>query len=392
MITQARTLLSLLSITAFISAALAVSTSQEANWADSVVETEEEGPGVLIIPMDGQMHTDIRAELYEGLTEKIKEANPDLIIVELYSRDRKNNFAYLMGYGDPNEFNPFNDIDLVDIAKVFQIELKDIPQVVWVKDSSGSSTVLSFSWPIMYMSEGAFLRATTQVADFNNIDAEDTRGKIREFRTIHSKIVAEYGDRSHALVRAFIDPDVPLSGTWKGQKVVWEENTFGDFKVDQGEDDMPQLTAITATELDISKGIVSSIQDVLLAQGIRGSYHIVGKDITAEIVKNKEDWRKKLEKAHELWNDALQYEQWAEQDEARKNRMNELRSLKQLLNILEKSTPVETRMRRPFRPGVTIPYLKQRIKGVEELLDAMKNGNQGGRGGGRGGGGGGGRG
>ncbi|MBC8309215.1 MAG: hypothetical protein ISR75_05770 [Phycisphaerales bacterium] len=390
MITQARTLITLLSLTAFLASSFAVSAPQEANWADSVVETESEGTSILIIPMDGQMHTDIRADLYKGLTERIKEANPDLIIVELYSRDRKNNFAYLMGYGDPNEFNPFNDNDLVDIAKVFQIQLKDIPQVLWVKDSSGASTVLSFSWPIMYMSEGAFLRATTQVADFNNIDAEDTRGKIREFRTIHSKIVAEYGDRSHALVRAFVDPDVPLSGTWKGQKVVWEENTLGDFKVDQGEDDMPQLTAITATELDISKGIVASIQDVLLAQGIRGDYHIVGKDITAEIIKNKEDWRKKLERAHELWNDALQFEEWAGSADARKNRMNELRSLKQLLNILEKSTPVEVRMRRPFRPGVTIPYLKQRIKGVEQLLEDMKGG--GGRGGGRGGGGGGGRG
>ena len=61
-----------------------------------------------------------------------------------------------MGYGDPNEFNTFNAEDLIDIAKVFYIELKGIKQVAWVKDSSGASTVLALSWPTIYMSSGAF--------------------------------------------------------------------------------------------------------------------------------------------------------------------------------------------------------------------------------------------
>ncbi len=370
--------------------------SQQTKWADSVVETDEEGPGILIIPMKGQMTTDIRAELYEGLVDRIKAADPDLIIIEMLSHDRKNDFAYLMGYpngnGEQEDFNQFNDDDIVHIANVFYQELNKFPQAIWVQDSSGASTVLALSWPTMYMSDSAFLRATTQAAGFMNIDAEDTFGKIRAFATVHSKVIAEYGGRGHALVRAFIDPDISLSGTWKEQKVEWEEGTNGDLVIDYGVDDMPNLAAITATELDISKGIVSSIGDILLAQGIRGTYHIVGKDITAEIIKNSEDWRKKLVKAHDYWNDALQFEQWAGLGEERKNRLGELRCLKSLLNILEKSSPVETRMKRPFRPGVTIPYLKQRIKGIEELLEDMKNGNQGGRGGGGGGRGGGGRG
>jgi len=269
--------------------------------------------------------------------------------------------------------------------------LKDIPQAIWVKDSSGASTVLALSWPTMYMSESAFLRSTTQSAGFMSIDAEDTYGKIREFNVINSKIVAEYGDRGHALVRAFIDPPISLSGTWKDQKVEWEEGTNGDFTIDSGEDDMPTLEAITATELDISKGIVSSISDILLAQDIRGSYHLVGKDITADIIKDSEDWRKKLEKCEEYWRDALQSEQWATLGEERKNRTNELRSLKSILNIIKKSNPVKLRVRWILRTGQPIEYLKARIKSLEELLEDMKNGDQGGHGGGRGGGGGGGR-
>ena len=61
-------------------------------WSDSVVETEEEGTSVMIIPMDGQMHTDIRHDVYDDLVDRIKEINPDLIIVEMLSMDWKNNF------------------------------------------------------------------------------------------------------------------------------------------------------------------------------------------------------------------------------------------------------------------------------------------------------------
>ena len=261
--------ISVFAVCGFVSLAQAVPDTGDLKWSDSVVQTDEEGDGVLIIPMQGQMTTDIRAGLYEGLVDRIKEADPDLIIVELLSRDRVNNFAYLMGYGDRYEFNPFDAEDLVDITEVFGVELRKFKQVAWVQDSSGSSTVLSLSWPTMYMSRGAFLRSTMQVSDFNNIDAEDTRGKIREFRVIHTKAVAEFGDRSYALVRAFVDPDIACSGSWKGKKVEWEESTVGDYVIDPGVDQMPTLTATQATEVAISEGIVKNIKDVLLAQGIR---------------------------------------------------------------------------------------------------------------------------
>ena len=357
-------------------------------WSDSVVKTEDLGKGILVIPMEGQMHTDIRASVYAGLVDRIKEADPELIVVEMLSRDRLNNFAYLMSYGDPNEFNLFNAEDLIEIAKVFYIELNDIPQVAWVKDSSGVSTVLALSWSTMYMSYGAFLRSTTQVSDFNNINAEDTRGKIREFRTINSKIVAEYGNRSPALTRAFIDPDVPLSGTWKGKKVEWEESTLGDFVIDTGKDSMPQLTATQATEVGISEGLVASLEDVLLAQGIR-EYHIVGEDITADIQKSVEDWRDELDEAKEHWADAQQFAQWADVDGgdvAVKDRRDELASLRALLKIMQKNPPVTQRLGRPYRPGISIRYVEERIEQIVELLARMKDG---GRSGGRGGGGGG---
>ena len=49
------------------------------SWADAVTETEDRGTSVLIIPMNGQTLTDIRAEVYADIQEDIKALNPDLI-------------------------------------------------------------------------------------------------------------------------------------------------------------------------------------------------------------------------------------------------------------------------------------------------------------------------
>ena len=344
------------------------------------------------------MHTDIRAEVYADLVDRIKEADPDLIIVELLSRDRVNQFAYLMGYGDPYEFNPFNDDDLVDITEVFGVELKKFKQVAWVQDSSGASTVLSLSWRTMYMSPDAFLRPTRQAAGFMSIDAEDTFGKIREFQMVHTKAVAELGDRSYALVRAFVDPDIACSGSWKGKKVEWEESTNGDYVIDSGVNQMPELTATQATEVAISEGIVENIKDVLLAQDIR-EYHLVGEDITTDIRKGIENWRKNFDKANEYWADAEQYARWGQNDgfdRLKSNLLREKQALQSLLSILKKNPPVEIRMGRT--PGISIQSVEKRIKGIDDRLEAIRNGTDGGRGGGggaggggRGGGGGGGR-
>ena len=183
-------------------------------------------------------------------------------------------------------------------------------------------------------------------------------------------------------------PDVPLSGTWKGKKVIWEENTFGDFVVDGGKDQMPQFTATQATEVGISEGLVKSTNDVLLAQGIR-EYHLVGEDITDDINSSVEEWRKNLEKALKIWEDAQQFSQWAGNDsgdQIKRDLTDEVRSLRQLLRIMEKSAPVSKRLARPYRPGISIQYVKDRIAMIEQRLDDIRDGgNGGGRGGGDGG-------
>jgi uncharacterized membrane protein YgcG len=354
------------------------------------VQTAEKGTAILIIPMQGQMHTDIRFEAFELLTERIKEAKPDYILIEMLSRDWRNDFHQLMSWGDRQEFSGYDKNDLMAIAKFFHIELKSIPQVMWVQDASGASTLLSLSWPTMYMSQNGSLHATMGVSrQFDYINTTDTHGKIREAALAHTKALATYGKRSPALLRAFTDPEVPLSGTWKGKKVEWVESLDGDFIIDDGPG-MPHLTASTATEVGISVGNVRSRNDVLLAMGIR-EYHLVGEDITQELADYVIAWRKEFEKASEAWLDAAQFSEWATGDDTIQYMKKQINALKLLLRKIQKSPAVALRIQMKYR--VSKDYLTRTIEQLGEALDNFRNGGRGGGGGagggGRGGGGGG---
>ena len=354
------------------------------SWSDSVTETEKDGKSVLIIPMQGQMQTDINHEVFESLTDRIKELNPDLILIELDSNDYETTFHALMSangsraWADRFEFNGYDADTLLGTAKVFHVPLKHIPQVIWVNNSAGSSTMLALSWANMYMSDDAWLRSTYLSADFMAINAEDTHGKIREFRMHHTKILAEWSGRDYALLRAFVDPNVPLSGSWEGKKVVWEDTTYGDMLIDKGEEYMPHISATIAAEIAISKGNANSRNDVLLAEGIR-EYHLVGEDITQEIEDAIANWRKDLLKAEEMLRDADKYGGWASGDDTARYLRKQLAEYQRLLRLLNTSKPVVYRVGMKY--GESIKSVEQRIKEIKELLKQLKDGgsNRGGR-------------
>jgi len=357
------------------SSAFAFQDDSNVLWSDSVVQTESDGPSILIIPMQGQMHTDIHNSVLAPLADRIKEAKPDYILIEMLSRDWRNEFHKLMGWGDREEFSGYDKGDIMEIAKLFHVELKDIEQVIWVQDASGASSILALSWPTIYMSNDGYLHATMGVSrQFDYINAADTYGKIREAALAHTKALALYGNRSPELLRAFADPEVSLSGTWKGKKVEWEESLLGDFVIDAGEG-MPHLTATTSTEVGISVGNVQTRNDVLLAMGIR-EYHLVGEDITSEITAHSEKWRKDFVKAADAWLDAEQYGRWAAGGDAARYMRKQIGELQRLLKMMEKSPAVAMRMGRKYR--IQANQLEKMIEQLEEMLDNLRNGGGGG--------------
>jgi len=365
---------------------------------DSVVETSEEGPSVLIIPMQGQMHTDINHSVYASVADRIKTLSPDLIIVEIFSRDWKNDWIQRMGQGnpfyqDPDELNRFYVADdLLDIGKVFNVQLKGIKQIAWVQDSSGPSTILALSYPTIYMSPDARLQgtyaATRRAYSIKNVD---THGKILEFEQVHIEPLANYANRNSALLRAFIDPVELLSGTWEGKKVRWQNDLNGDFIVDNG-DSVPRLTATLATEVGICRAVTPTRNAVLLAEGIR-EYHIVGQDITDEILEQKAAWRSDYDKLLESYSDANIFMDLANGEQEAKYLRNQINAYKKMLRILNKSpgykgrSPLGVALRSKLKPNIDAKTLERWIEQIEERLKQLRDNDGGGRGGGgRGGG------
>jgi hypothetical protein len=367
---------------------------------DSVVETSDEGTSVLIIPMQGQMHTDINHTVFASVVDRIKTLDPDLIIIEIFSRDWRSDWIQMMGQGnpwyqDPDELNRhYVAKDLIDIVKVFNLQLKGIKQVAWVKDSAGPSTMLALSWSTLYMSPDARLQGTFQATrQAYSIKNVDTRGKILEFNQAHSEYLANAAERNTALLRAFIDPPEKLSGTWVGQKVRWQNDTDGDFIVDDG-NGVPRLTATLATEVGISRAVTPTRNAVLLAEGIR-EYHTVGQDITDEILRQNVEWRSDYDKLLEAMSRAEIYMDLANGEQTAKYLRNQMNSYKKALRILNNSPgythpwiqPLGVALRSSrSQPGIDAKTLERWIEQIEERLQQLRDNDGGGRGGGGGGG------
>ncbi len=355
----------------------------------SISKTEDKGTSVLIIPMNGQMSTDISMDAYEPLLTKIKDLNPDLIIFEMFCQDFRDEYYAKQQRGDRTERNGYDPDTVKDLVRLFRIKLKDIPQIMWIQDSCGGSSVLTFAWPDIYMSDKAKLQGTYNLArNWSYIDRnKPTWGKMYQAWTAHVKNVAEQGGRSIDFIMTFVDPDLTVSGTYEGKDVVWKKGLDGYLVFDGGRT-VPNINAWDAEQFAISKATVRNRDDILLAEGIR-EYHLVGEDLTKSIEQYKLDWRKTYDKTVDLWLDAQQYAKWANGDDAERYLRQQLKSLEQILRQLKRWDSVAFRMIREHGISKDGKYgtrdLRQMIKQLEERLRVLRD--SGGSGGRRGGGG-----
>ncbi len=349
------------------------------SWADAVTETEDRGTSVLIIPMNGQTLTDIRAEVYADIQEDIKALNPDLIIIEIDCNEGKDIFYQQMGWIDRQEIGEFSGMaeNLPAVAKVFRLHLKDIEQIAFVKDSMGTITPLTLSWEKIYMTPTARLIGTTKLAErYLNISDENVRGKMRSAWINMGSILGEYGKRDPDLTLAFVDPERLLSGTWNGKHVDWFNHTQGDFPINPYLIFRSGFSATLAEELGISEATVYSLDDVLLLNDIR-EYHIVGEEITKELNYYVIKWRSNLDKANELWGDYQQQSNWATGNERMRWLVKNKNTIKSLIGICKKYPAVAFRMR--FDPK--LKRLNDILEDIERELRKPSGPTRGGGGG-----------
>jgi len=369
-----------------------VATAQNDNAMElsfsSVSLTQDKGTSVLIIPMNGQMSTDINIDAYQPLLHKIQELNPDLIIFEMFCQDFRDDYYAKQQRGDRKEKNGYDPNSVKDLVRLFRIKLKDIPQIMWIQDSCGGSSVLTFGWPVIYMSDGAKLQGTHDLArNWTYLIGLDTYGKMYQAWTAHVKNVAEIGGRSHDFIMTFVDPERTVSGEYKGREVVWKRGLDG-YLVFDGGPSVPNINAFDAEQFAISKATVQGLNDILLSEGIR-EYHLVGEDLTKSIEDYKISWRKSLYKAIDLWADSQQYATWATGEDTERYLRKQLKAVEQTLRLIKKWDAVSFRMTREYRISKDGVYgtldLRTLIKQLEEKLRRLRDSEDSGRG--RGGGG-----
>ncbi|MCH8823188.1 MAG: hypothetical protein IH984_06725 [Planctomycetes bacterium] len=346
----------------------------------------EDVPSFYIVPMKGQMGTDINAELYKDLIEDIREVNPDYIIIEMKCQDiddRLSSPLKLEEWG----FNDIRFLDVYrDIVNIFRDDLRDIPQVMWIHDSMGISSVLATAWPNMYMKPEARFGGIASVAVHFDIPDEEVHAKYREAYMALLKGFALNGQYALEIIDAMVIPEYTLSASFKGREVIWDLSRNGEFLVDGNEKATVYFRSKEAEDLLISDGTAETFDDVALLVGLR-EYRIVDGRADEVVERYSTGWRRSLKNCKALWNDYGMHLGWASGDETLKWLGRAKRDIENILKAMNRYQAVEIRL------GVELGLSKFNLTTILELLkeqiQALRRGQRGGGGGGgrRGGGG-----
>ncbi|MHC4317707.1 MAG: Clp protease/crotonase-like domain-containing protein [Planctomycetota bacterium] len=343
-------------------------------------------PTLYVVPMRGQMGTDIHKSIYEEVVEDIKQLEPDVVIFELDSKD----FPDLMipQVEDPRDSRGFLMFEEYrELVNMFQDELADTRQVMWVKDSVGFSSLIALSWGELYMTPEARLAGLRSVIDTTGADKwsdPDVRAKMSAAIGAFVKAHLEYGGYDMELADAMLWPETLLSATFKGREVVWWPNLEGEIILDDDEESTGWFRSKVAEDLLVSDGTVENIDDLAFLLGYR-EYREVGEHGQGLVEDYVERWKKVFEQSREWYLDYEQHQGWAGGDETLQWLGRAKRDLEQIIKAMERYRAVEIRWQRDF--GVTKFALEIQVEQMKEQIRALKQGRGATRGGGAGGGG-----
>ena len=377
------------------SADLAESPSESSSDAS---QSSESVAQFYVIPIRGQMNTDIRSEVYSGIAEEIaaSEKKPDVLIFKLNSEDKGETLrAKMMGDFDPMEAGMLNMDDSEALLRHFRVgPLRDIRQVLWIEDAVGTSSLLAMGWDEIYMMPEARLGGMIQVLMQSGAAGwadSQVRAKMMAAWLGHAKGHFEYGGQPMELADAMLDPRYYLTASWKGREVEWRLNKPGDYTVDGSDRATTQFTAEKAEQFCLSSGTADSLADLALLLNYREFEEFDGQAKT-KVDSYIEGWRKVLEVSEDLWLEYQDLRNWATGADAMSYLAQARGVLLKILRNMKKYEAVQVRLARSI--GITPGYLEDQIAIIDEQLKQMRQGGGGGaRGGGAGysGGGGGGR-
>lgn len=347
--------------------------------------TNEDLTSFYILPMRGHMGLDVNSEVYKDMVDDIRAHNPDYMIVEMDCADIEDVGFYGITTETPGLHGSTALDDYRELVRLLRHELGDIPQVLWIKNSQGISSVVALSWEDLYMAPDAELSGANKAAgNFMPVQADENMfGKFREAYMGWLKGFAENGNYDLKLVDAMVLPEAELSATWKGRDVEWYADQSGQYIVDDNDEATVYFDAKAAEDLRISDGTAETLDDLALLLGIR-EYRVI--DGVAENVfeKHRENWRRMFEAAVAEISEYEKYLSWASGQDAVKYLGRAKTSLEKILAAMNRYKSVEIRL---ALSGVSKFAVETQIEILKEQIRAARSGGAAGGGGLRGGGG-----
>lgn len=379
------TVLPVLAVTGSIFAVATSATAQSSTLTAGVMaRAGERPPRVYFTPMAGQMGTDIHPSIYAEVVKDVRAKNPDLIVFLLEGSDPEEGvFHFHEDTFDPTDQSLATLGEYREIVKLLRDDLGDIPQVMWVQNSVGFSSLMALAWPDMYMKSDARLAGLGRVHDgvMGWTDIEVRRKMLSAWLGIVNGFL-EKGGYARAIGDAMVRPDKFLSVSFEGRNVTWSLDTDGHWVIDGNEKGTAAFSAMLAEDVGLAKGVADTREDLMFLLGFREFEAITNSEQLVE--RFVQDWRRSWEQSQRWAMDYRDAMRWASGED-------ELRYLGQAINALEK---IQSAMRR-YEPvaikwrittGLDETQLEIWIEQIRERIRGIRQRDRGGRGGGGGGG------
>jgi hypothetical protein len=340
-------------------------------------------PRVYIVPIAGQIGTDVSPELVDGLLRDIKKVRPDVLVHRMNCADfdRINHLA-----NDRIEEAGIPDPELVrDMVKRLQEEMPDARQVMWVEDAVGVSAFMALAWSEMYFHPDARIGGVSRFIDQvkERWSDPDVRSKMLAARLGLFKGLVVQGGHAECIAEAMLLPENKLSFEFVGRRPRWRGDDKGMIIVDSSEEQPANFHAEAAELSFLCDGLAESLDDLMYLLGYR-EYEVVsrGERIATS---HRESWRKGMDGVLDILDEAAA----TEDDVAGFGRRKSL--FEKALAILRRYPFMEMRMelqQRQVNAEVLEIYIDDIRKIIQQMNEAEKDAKRnGGRGGSSGGGG-----
>lgn len=343
------------------------------------VASETAKPVVYVIPMDGQMGTDIHPSIYETIIEDAQTVKPDVVVFKLNSAD-VDTIEHIQN-------DDRREAGMLGMFQDYEGMLKDIhtglrkagverdQMVMWVDDAYGISAIMAFGFPKMFMTDSPDSRlGGLQVlqAFFSQSDA-DVQAKMEGAWMGTAEKFFMHGGRDSdlAILHAMAMPEKRLYAKFEGRDVVFSADPSGAvWTLDGSGERVASFDSDNAERVMLSEGSVENLEDLLFLLGHQD--YELNEQGQEMFEKYKERWRRAFEQCQTLLRDAEEQER----EGGIKGMGRAMNTYKKVLGLARQYPAVETRLARDF--GVQVLWLEGKIKGIQKAIAESKRNGRGG--------------